>query len=100
MPRWVRASSSPWLIIGTPWESISVAMKFRICRARSRSTSGSSVSPSAPQFQDRLWLSPSRLSSPLASLCFSLYDTRSCRVKPSWQVTKLIEASGRRPSSW
>ena len=25
-----------------------------------------------PQFHDRLWLSPSRLSSPLASLCFSL----------------------------
>ena len=28
--------------------------------------------PSTPQFQLRLWFSPSRLSSPLASLCFSL----------------------------
>ena len=35
-------------------------------------TAGSSVGPSTPQFQERLWLSPSRLSSPLASLCFSL----------------------------
>ena len=34
--------------------------------------SGSSVGPSAPMFQEWLSLVPSRLSSPLASLCLSL----------------------------
>lgn len=37
------------------------------------------------------------MSSPLAWLRFSLYDTRSARVKPSWAVTKLTEAVGPRP---
>ena len=55
----------------------SVVRKLRICRARSAWISGSSVGPSAPQFQERLSSVPSRLSSPLASLCFSLYETRS-----------------------
>ena len=35
-------------------------------------TAGSSVGPSAPQFHERLSSVPSRLSSPLASLCLSL----------------------------
>ncbi len=100
LPPCERANSSPWLSIGTPCESIRVAVKLRICRSRSSWTSGSSVGPSTPQFQDRLWVSPSRLPSRFASLCFSSYETRSFRVKPSWQVVKLIEASGRRPSSW
>ncbi len=69
LPFWVRPNSSPWLSIGTPCDSSSVAMKLRIWRARSSWTAGSSVGPSAPQFQDRLKLSPSWLSSPLASLC-------------------------------
>src|SRR4030095_2640452 len=90
--------SSPCEIIGTPCDSISVARKLRRCLARSESTLGSAVGPSLPQFQDRLWLSPSRFSSPLASLCLSLYDTRSVSVNPSCAVTKLIEAIGRRPS--
>ena len=68
--------------------------------ARSARMSGSSVGPSTPQFHDRLCDSPSRLSSPLASLSFSLYETRSLSGKPSWAVTKLIEAVGRRESSW
>ena len=37
-------------------------MKFRCWRARSPRTAGSSVGPSAPQFQERLWDSPSLLS--------------------------------------
>ena len=45
-------------------------------------------------------VSPSLLPSPLASLCFSLYETRSARVKPSWAVTKLTLAEGRRESAW
>jgi len=57
-------------------------------------TSSLSVLPSAPQFQLRLWLSPSLLFSPLASLCLSLKLTRSASVKPSWADTKLIEAVG------
>src|SRR5690606_3955305 len=72
LPCWVRPSSSPWLIIGTPCDSSRVVRKLRCCPARNALTSGSSVGPSTPQFQDRLWLSPSLLSSPLASLCFSL----------------------------
>ena len=59
----------------------------------------SSVSPSSPQFQDRLLSEPSRLCSPLASLCLRLYDTRSRSVNPSCEVTKLIELYGERPSS-
>src|SRR5579862_886738 len=58
---------------------------------------GSSVGPSTPQFHDRPLLSPSRLSSPFASLCFWLYETRSVNVKPSCAATKLMLASGDRP---
>src|SRR5207244_125088 len=61
------------------------------------STFGSSVGPSAPQFHEWLSFVPSLLSSLLASLSFWSYDTRSCRVNPSWQVTKLMLAYGRRP---
>jgi len=50
------------------------------------------VNPSVPQFQDRLSSVPSLFDSPLASLYLPSYDTRSRRVKPSWLVTKLIEA--------
>ena len=41
-------------------------------RSQSTLTAASSVGPSAPQFHDRLWLSPSLPFSPFASLCFSL----------------------------
>jgi hypothetical protein len=84
---------------GTPWLSSSVVMKFRCRRNRSALIVASVVSPSAPLFQDRLWLSPSRPPSPLSALCFSLYETRSRRVKPSWATMKLIDAVGRR-SEW
>src|SRR6202167_944639 len=72
LPPWVRPSSSPPSSIGTPCENISVAIKLRCWRARNALTPGSSVGPSAPQFHARLLLSPSRLPSPLASLCLSL----------------------------
>jgi hypothetical protein len=55
-----------------PNDSSSVASIARDWRARSASTSASAVGPSAPQFQERLSLVPSRLDSPLASLCLSL----------------------------
>lgn len=97
LPFWVRPSSSPWSSIGTPWLSSIVAMMLRCWRARMALISGSSVGPSTPRLYDRLWLSPSLPSSPLASLCFSLYETRSRKVKPSWAVTKLMDAKGRRP---
>jgi hypothetical protein len=71
LPPWVRPPSSPCSSIGTPWESSSVAIMLRWVRARIRSTSASSVGPSTPWFHERLWLSPSLPSSPLASLCFS-----------------------------
>ena len=47
----------------------------------------------------RLGLSfdPSRLSSPFASLCLSLYETRSFSVNPSCAVMKLTLAHGLRP---
>src|SRR6185295_15057769 len=72
-------------------------MRLRIWRWRSPLISESSVGPSTPQFHDRLFEVPSRLSSPLASLRLSLYDTRSFSVKPSCAVTKLTLAHGRRP---
>src|SRR5258705_3189012 len=97
LPCWVRAISSPWEIIGTPWDSSSVVRKLRCCRSRRVRTFSSVVSPSTPQFQERLKLSPSLFPSPFASLCFSLYDTRSRMVKPSCAVTKLMLANGRRP---
>ena len=50
--------------MGTPSESIVTVRKFFTCRLRSFSISGSSVGPSTPQFQLRLSLAPSRLSSP------------------------------------
>ncbi len=34
------------------------------------------------------------LPSPFASLCFSLYETRSYSVKPSWAITKLTLSVG------
>ena len=83
-----------------PCERSSVARKLRICRSRSSLTAGSSVSPSTPQFHERLSSEPSRLSSRFASLCFRSYETRSRSVKPSWHVTKLIDADGWRPSAW
>ena len=71
MPRWVRRTSSPARIIGTPRDSSRIAMKFFAWRRATR-VPGSRVSPSTPQFQVRLSSLPSRLSSPLASLCFAV----------------------------
>src|SRR4051794_25792459 len=99
LPRCVRPISSPPQIIGTPCERSRVARKFRCCFERSALMVSSLVGPSAPQFHERLWLSPSLLSSLFASLCFSLYETRSRSVNPSWAVTKLMLAYGRRPVS-
>jgi hypothetical protein len=47
--------------IGTPVDSSRIARKFRIWRCRVSMICGSSVSPSTPQFQDRLSLFPSLL---------------------------------------
>ena len=47
------------------------------------------------QFHEKLSLVPSRLLSPLAALCLSLYATRSCSVKPSCAMMKLMHWSGR-----
>src|SRR5659263_488444 len=97
LPPWVRPISSPWAIIGTPCDRSRVVRKLRSCRQRRAVITASSVGPSTPQFHDRLWPSPSALPSSLASLCLSLYETRSVSVKPSCAVTKLIEAIGLRP---
>ena len=63
LPCWVRRTSSPMSIIGIPSASSMTVNKFFTCRLRSLSTAGSSVGPSTPQFQLRLSLAPSRLSS-------------------------------------
>ena len=55
-----------------PWLKIIVVRKLRCWRALRAMIPGSSVGPSTPQFQERLFDSPSLLSSPLASLCLSL----------------------------
>src|SRR5438045_9000172 len=75
LPFCVRPISSPPLIIGTPCERSSGTRKFLCCRARNAFTFASSVGPSAPQFHERLLLSPSGFSSLFASLCFSLHAT-------------------------
>jgi hypothetical protein len=92
LPPCERPNSSPPTSIGTPCDSSRVVMKFRCWRARSACTFGSSLGPSVPQFQERLSSAPSLLSSLFASLCFSLYDTRSRSVKPSCAVMKLMLA--------
>src|SRR5712691_6865053 len=89
LPRCVRPISSPPQIIGTPIDSRSVVRKLRCCRERSALILGSSVGPSTPQFHERLSLAPSLLFSLFASLCLSLYETRSRSVNPSCAVTKL-----------
>src|ERR1700728_3142206 len=58
-PCWLLPNSSPASSIGTPNDSSSVDSIARDCRSRSAVTSASVVSPSAPQFQDRLSLVPS-----------------------------------------
>src|SRR5687767_14494730 len=70
LPFCVLPISSPDTSIGTPCESMSVVRKFLFCLLRRLIISGSFVSPSTPQFHDRLWLSPSLLFSPFAALCF------------------------------
>jgi len=71
LPLWVWAISSPASSIGTPWESRSVERKLRTCLSRRAFTAGSSVSPSTPQFHERLSVVPSRFASRFASLCRS-----------------------------
>src|ERR1017187_4351199 len=72
LPCWVRPISSPPRSSGTPKDNSSVVSIARDWRARSARMARSVLGPSAPQFQDRLSLVPSRLDSPLASLCLSL----------------------------
>src|SRR5215471_3045284 len=88
-PYCVLRTSSPIKIMGVP-NAINATRKFFTCLLRRNSVEGSSVGPSIPQFQLRLSLFPSRFCSRFASLCLQLYDTRSLRVKPSWQVMKLM----------
>jgi hypothetical protein len=54
--------------------------------ARRESTPGSSVGPSQPQFQLRLWPWPSRLPSWLASLCRKVVADQVGSVKPSCET--------------
>src|SRR5690348_2965951 len=72
LPFWDLPSSSPPRSIGTPWDRKRVVRKLRCWVARHVSTALLTLSPSAPQFQERLCDSPSALFSPFASLCFSL----------------------------
>ena len=64
---------APASTMGVPCDMSSATMKLRIWRPRSaRMPSSAPSGPSAPQFQLKLSLLPSRLPSPLASLCFTL----------------------------
>src|SRR5260370_7940838 len=91
--------ASPAYSIGTPWDSSSMARKFRFCLARRAWILESALGPSAPQFQLGLLLLPSRFSSPLTSLCFSLYLTRPSRGKPPGPAIKLLLPYTRPPLS-
>ena len=53
-------------------------------------------SPPLPHNPPSLSLPTHRFSSPLSSLCFSLYATKSASVNPSCAVTKLTDADGPR----
>ena len=44
--------------MGVPWATIKATMRLRIWRSRRHTTSPSSHSPSAPQFQEKLSLLP------------------------------------------
>src|SRR5580658_11014637 len=63
LPDWERRTSSPIAIMGMPSDSIVTVRKFLTCRLRNAFMPGSVDGPSAPQFQLRLSLAPSRLSS-------------------------------------
>jgi hypothetical protein len=71
LPPTVRHSSSPISIMGTPCDSRSVDIKLRATVRLRASTFGSVVSPSTPQFWLTLSSRPSRLFSPLLSLCLT-----------------------------
>src|ERR1700689_1687124 len=98
LPCWVRPSSSPPSSMGTPKDSSKVVSIARVRCARSAVMAASVVGPSAPEFHDRLSLAPSRLDSPLASLCWLWEDTRSAIGKPSCTVIGFTEAVGLRRS--
>ena len=95
-PLLVCRASSPDSSMGVPRDSSSSTMALRAWRSRSDTTPASPVSPSAPQFHEKLSLVPSRPPSPFASLRLVEYDTRSQREKPSCAVTKLMLWQGRR----
>src|ERR1035437_5584300 len=99
MPCCDRPNSSPPSIMGVPHANRRQHAKFFASCLRSERMAGSTVSPSAPQFQELLSLDPSWLFSPFLSLCFELYETRSLSVNPSWQVTKFPLLWAGRPSS-
>ena len=65
--------TNTWTVnAGAPNDIMVTVRKCFTWRLRSSSTAGSSAGPSQPQFQLRLSFAPSRLSSPLASLCLPL----------------------------
>jgi len=72
-----------------------VTRKLRTCLARSSLTAGSSDGPSAPQFRTGCSSLPSRLKSRWPRV-LAVSDQVAER-EPSWQVTKLTDATGRRP---
>ena len=73
LPPWLRSTSSPASSIGTPRESMQDRQAVPGLALPQRAAPRDRiVSPSTPQFQLALSLVPSRLSSPLASLCLAL----------------------------
>ena len=72
LPPWLRPSSSPAVIMGTPWAKSMVVIRLRVVRARSANVLGLFVMPSTPWFQLRLLPVPSRFSSWLSMLCLWL----------------------------
>ena len=86
--------------MGVPWLTINARWKFFIWRHRRFLTASSTFSPSPPWFHESLSLHPSRFCSPFASLCLSLYDTKSRNVNPSCAVMKFKLWWGLRPLTW
>ena len=88
--------SSPICTMGTPCDSRRAAAMLRICRPRSRRTAELLVSPSSPQFQLRLWLSPSLHEHHMAEQPQHLVSCcDSCLVCRSSRLASMQAAGGR-----
>src|SRR5262249_61522304 len=73
LPPWLLPTSSPASSNGTPCANITLASRLRRSCRLSWRMAGSLVGPSTPQFLVWFLFDPSRLFSPVGSLCLRSY---------------------------